>query len=132
MGQSLFNFYGYKTDGVYTSLEDIQTSPKAEKYPSNGVFSKNTTVWVGDVKYKDMNGDGIIDENDRTNIGSPLPKFTFGWTNTFRYKNFDLSIFINGSYGNKVFNYMKMKLTHMNSTWTNQLVDVLDCTLGRR
>ncbi len=128
VGQSLFNFYGYKTDGVYTSLEDIQTSPKAEKYPSNGVFSKNTTVWVGDVKYKDINGDGIIDENDRTNIGSPLPKFTFGWTNTFRYKNFDLSIFINGSYGNKVFNYMKMKLTHMNSTWTNQLVDVLDCT----
>ena len=127
VGQSLFNFYGYKTDGVYTSLEDIQTSPKAEKYPANGVFSKNTTVWVGDVKYKDINGDGIIDENDRTNIGSPLPKFTFGWTNTFRYKNFDLSI-INGSYGNKVFNYMKMKLTHMNSTWTNQLVDVLDCT----
>ncbi len=128
VGESLFNFYGYETDGVYTSLEDIQTSPKAEKYPSNGVFSKNTTVWVGDVKYKDQNGDGIIDENDRTNIGSPLPKFTFGWTNTFRYKNFDLSIFINGSYGNKVFNYMKMKLTHMNSTWTNQLVDVLDCT----
>jgi hypothetical protein len=128
VGQSLFNFYGYKTDGVYTSLEDIQTSPKAEKYPANGVFSKNTTVWVGDVKYKDINGDGIIDENDRTNIGSPLPKFTFCWTNTFRYKNFDLSIFINGSYGNKVFNYMKMKLTHMNSTWTNQLVDVLDCT----
>ena len=91
VGQSLFNFYGYETDGVYTSLEDIQTSPKAEKYPSNGVFSKNTTVWVGDVKYKDQNGDGIIDENDRTNIGSPLPKFTFGWTNTFRYKNFDLS-----------------------------------------
>ena len=128
VGQSLFNFYGYETDGVYTSLEDIQTSPKAEKYPSNGVFSKNTTVWVGDVKYKDQNGDGIIDENDRTNIGSPLPKFTFGWTNTFRYKNVDLSIFINGSYGNKVFNYTKMKLTHMNSTWTNQLVDVLDCT----
>ena len=128
VGEPIGFFYGYKTDGVYTSLEDIQTSPKAEKYPANGVFSKNTTVWVGDVKYKDINGDGIIDENDRTNIGSPLPKFTFGWTNTFRYKNFDLSIFINGSYGNKVFNYMKMKLTHMNSTWTNQLVDVLDCT----
>lgn len=58
---------------------------------------------------------------DKTNIGSPMPKFTFGWTNTFRYKNFDLSVFINGSYGNKVYNYLSMKLTHMNSPWTNQL-----------
>ena len=46
--------------------------------------------------------------------------------NTFRYKNFDLSIFINGSYGNKVFNYLSMKLTHMNSPWSNQLTTVLD------
>ena len=66
----------------------------------------------------------MIDENDKTNIGSPLPKFTFGWNNTFVYKNFDLNIFINGSVGNKVGNYMKMKLTHMNSPWTNQLTDV--------
>lgn len=124
VGESLYNFYGYVTDGVYTSLEDIETSPKPAKYPANGVFDKNSTVYVGDIKYKDLNGDGIIDENDRTNIGSPLPKFTFGWTNTFRYKNFDLSVFVNGSVGNKVANYMKMKLTHMNSTWTNQLVDV--------
>lgn len=133
VGESLFNFYGYVTDGVYTSLEDIENSAKPTKYPSNGVYAKNTTVWVGDIKYKDISGpdgvpDGIIDENDKTNIGSPLPKFTFGWNNTFRYKNFDLNIFINGSYGNKVLNYMKMKLTHMNSTWTNQLADVLNCT----
>ncbi|MGM9726643.1 MAG: SusC/RagA family TonB-linked outer membrane protein [Prevotella sp.] len=125
-GESLFNFYGYVCDGIYTSLEDIETSAKPEKYPSNGVFSKSSTVFVGDIKYKDLNGDGVINENDRTNIGSPLPKFTFGWTNTFRYKNFDLSVFINGSYGNKVMNYMKMKLSHMNSTWTNQLTDVND------
>ena len=128
VGESLFNFYGYVTDGVYESLEDIETSAKPVKYPSNGVFAKGTTVWIGDIKYKDINADGIIDENDQTNIGSPMPKFTFGWTNTFRYKNFDLSIFINGSYGNKVANYLKMKLTHMNSAWTNQLVDVMNCT----
>lgn len=65
--------------------------------------------------------DGVIDDYDKTNIGSPMPKFTFGWTNTFRCKNFDLSVFINGSYGNKVYNYLSMKLTHMNSPWTNQL-----------
>lgn len=129
VGESLYNFYGYVTDGVYTSLEDIETSAKPAKYPTNGVFSKNSTVWVGDIKYKDINGDGVINENDKTNIGSPMPKFTFGWTNTFRYKNFDLSIFINGSYGNKVFNYLKMKLTHMNSAWTNQLTDVKNRTI---
>ena len=128
VGEPLYSFYGYVTDGIYTSLEDIETSAKPTAYPSNGVFNKNSTVWIGDIKYKDLNGDGVIDENDRTNLGSPMPKFTYGWTNTFRYKNFDLSIFINGSYGNKVFNYLKMKLTHMNSTWTNQLVDVIDRT----
>ena len=124
VGESLYNFYGYVCDGVYKDLEDLQTSAKPAKYPANGVFNKNNTVWVGDVKYKDLNGDGVIDENDRTNIGSPMPKFTFGWTNTFRYKNFDLSLFINGSVGNKVYNYLSMKLTHMNSTWTNQLTTV--------
>ena len=71
-----------------------------------------------------MNGDGKIDENDKTNIGSPMPKFTFGWNNTFVYKNFDLNIFINGNYGSKIGNYMKMKLTHMNSPWSNQLADI--------
>lgn len=124
VGESLYNFYGYVCDGVYKDLEDLQTSAKPAKYPANGVFNKNNTVWVGDVKYKDLNGDGVIDENDCTNIGSPMPKFTFGWTNTFRYKNFDLSLFINGSVGNKVYNYLSMKLTHMNSTWTNQLTTV--------
>ncbi len=124
VGESLFSFYGYVTDGVYTSLEDIESSPKPSAYPKNGVFTKNSTVYVGDIKYKDLNGDGVIDENDRANIGSPLPKWTFGWNNTFRYKNFDLNVFINGSIGNKVGNYLKMKMTHMNSTWTNQLIDV--------
>ncbi len=121
IGESLYNFYGYVCDGIYQDLADLQTSPKPSAYPSNGVFNKNNTVWVGDMKFKDLNGDGVIDENDRTKIGSPMPDFTFGWTNTFRYKNFDLSIFINGSYGNDVLNYMSIKLTHMNSTWTNQL-----------
>ncbi len=131
VGESLYNFYGYVVEGVYQDLNDIQSSPKAEKYPSDGVFNRNTTVWVGDLKFKDVNGDGKIDENDKTNIGSPLPKFTFGWTNSFRYKNLDLSIFINGSYGNKVLNYNMMGqgyngLVHMNSAWINQHVSVKD------
>lgn len=125
IGKPLYNFYGYKVEGVYKDLDDIQNSAKPAKYPSDGMFSRGNTVWVGDIKYKDVDENGVIDERDRTDIGSPLPKFTFGWTNTFRYKNLDLSIFLNGSYGNKVMNYNSLTLTHMNSTWTNQLQSVV-------
>ncbi len=126
IGQPLYNFYGYVVEGVYTDLDDIRNSPVSDHYPSDGVFNPNSTVWVGDLKFKDINGDGKIDENDRTVIGNPLPDFTFGFNNTFRYKNFDLSIFINGSYGNDVLNYTSIGLTHMNSSWTNQLTSVKD------
>ena len=138
IGESLYNFFGYEVEGVYESLEDIQNSAKPASYPADGVFNKSNTVWVGDIKYRDQPtvdtdgdgvadaGDGVIDENDRVNLGSPLPLFTFGWTNTFTYKNFDLSIFLNGSFGNKVMNYNSITLTHMNSPWTNQLNSVSD------
>jgi len=141
-GESLFNFYGYKTDGVYKDFNDILNSPVNTLQKNNPIvtdadgkkhwstdptkYSRTNTTFVGDVKYKDINGDGVIDEKDKTNIGSPLPKWTFGWNNTFRYKQFDLNFFFNGNVGNKVGNYMKMKLTHMNSAWTNQLKDVKD------
>ena len=138
-GESLYNFYGYKTAGVYTSFEDILNSPVDLRNQNNpivtnadGTKSWNTdpskynpknTIYPGDVKIVDVNGDGVIDEKDKTNIGSPMPKWTFGWNNTFTYKNFDLTVFINGSLGNKVGNYTKMKLSHMNSAWQNQLAD---------
>jgi hypothetical protein len=125
VGEPLFQFYGYVTDGIYTDLEDLQTSPKPVAY-NNAGFNRGNTVWVGDIKYKDLNSDGVIDENDRTYIGNPMPKYTFGWTNTFRYKDFDLTIFINGSYGNKVFNYLRMKLDAMSSAWQNQEASVKD------
>ena len=97
IGKPLYNFYGYVVEGVYESLEDLENSPKTAKHPANGVYNRSNTVWVGDLKYKDINKDGKIDDQDRTDIGSPLPKFTFGWNNTFRYKNFDLNIILNGS-----------------------------------
>ena len=131
VGKPLYNFYGYKVAGVYKDLEDLQNSPKPEKYPSNGVFNRYNTTWVGDLKFEDLSGpegvpDGVIDTYDRTNIGSPLPKFTFGMTNTFRYKNVDLSLFLNGSYGNKVFNYSAINLSNMKDAWNNQLRIVTD------
>ncbi len=131
VGDPLYNFYGYKVAGVYQNLEDLQNSPKPEKYPTDGVFNRYNTTWVGDLKFEDISGpdgkpDGIIDTYDRTNIGSPWPKFTYGFTNTFQFKNFDLSIFINGSYGNKVFNYLGMHLSSMTSIWDNQLKSVTE------
>ena len=126
IGESLYSFYGYVCDGIYQDLQDLETSPKPSSYPTNGVFNGANTTYVGDIKYKDLNGDGVINEDDRTIIGSPLPKFTYGWTNTFRYKNFDLNIFINGSYGNKVMNLTKRNLTNMNTAWSNHHTDVID------
>lgn len=131
VGQPLFQFFGYVTDGVYTSYEDIENSPKPVSYGGSNGYNKYNTVWVGDVKYKDISGpdgvpDGKIDENDRTYIGNPMPKYTFGWTNTFRYKDFDLSIFVNGSVGNKVYNYIRMKLDNMKSVWVNQAATVIN------
>ena len=131
IGQPLYNFYGYKVVGVYKDFDDIMNSPKAEKFPEDGVFNRDTTVWPGDLKFEDVNGDGKINELDRTNIGSPLPLFTFGWTNTFRWKNLDLSVFLNGSYGNKILNYNLMGqgwngLVHMNSVWYNQHASIRD------
>lgn len=136
VGRPMYDFYGYQVEGVYKDFDDILNSPVNKLYAQSVVtnadgtvshqtdptkYSKSNTVWPGDLKFKDVNGDGVIDENDKTHIGSPLPSCTFGWTNTFRYKNFDLSIFINGSIGNKVMNYTSIKLTDMSSTWNNQI-----------
>ncbi len=112
IGGPLYEFYGYKTDGVYGSKQEILDHRYGEGLEKTG-FNRYNTIFVGDVKYVDMNGDGRITPEDKTTIGSPLPKFTFGFNNTFTYKNFDLTIFINGSYGNKIFNELDRKLTSM-------------------
>ena len=125
VGGSLFNFYGYVTDGIYKDYEDLKNSPKPTwSTPTDGKYVRSQTVYVGDIKYKDINNDGVIDENDRTDLGSPFPKMTFGWSNTFTYKDFDLSIFVNGTIGNKVLNYNSIALTQMKSAWSNQLTNV--------
>ena len=135
VGRSMYDFFGYEVEGVYKDFDDILSSPvnllilgatKDEngvwRYEANPqLYSKSNTVWPGDLKFKDVDGNGYIDENDRTYIGSPLPKFTFGFNNTFNYKNFDLTIFINGSVGNKVMNYTSIPLTSMRSSWNNQI-----------
>src|SRR3546814_9884109 len=83
-------FYGLIFDGFYDNEEELANSPK------------HTTSQVGTIKFKDLNDDGIISQEDRPTIGSPWPDFTFGMTNNVNYKNFDLSVTISGSYGNLI------------------------------
>jgi len=125
IGDPLYSFYGYKVVGIYKDKEDILNSPRTKAYPADGNFKRNT-VWPGDLKFADLSGpngvpDSVIDEYDRTNLGSPFPKFTFGFNNTFRYKGLELTVYINGSYGNKLMNYMGRSLSQMSDMWTNQL-----------
>jgi TonB-linked SusC/RagA family outer membrane protein len=129
-GQPIGNFYGYLTNGIYKDKQDILDSPKPVGFKTdaqgNPVFNRDNTVFPGDIKFKDISGpdgvpDGKIDEKDRTVIGSSAPKFSFGMNNTFTYKNFDLTIFVMGQYGNKLFNYFGRNISNMQSQWDNQL-----------
>jgi TonB-linked SusC/RagA family outer membrane protein len=92
VGQPISNFYGYVFDGVFRNQQEVEAYPH---YPG-------TTP--GDPKVRDVDGNGKIDENDRTIIGNPQPDFTYGVTNTFSFRNFDLSILLQGSKGNEIAN----------------------------
>lgn len=121
-GEPLYQFYGYVTDGVYQDMDDLLNSPRREGAP----ISRTQGTWVGDIKYKDLNGDGKINTEDMTIIGDPNPAFTGGITNTVTYKGFEFSLFITGSYGNDVYNYTAINLTSMRNAWNNQLKSVDD------
>ncbi len=124
VGKPLGLFYGYKVEGLFRTMSDIEGAPIQFGRP----FQEGTagTNWLGDIKYVDVNGDGVIDANDRTEIGNPHPDFTFGWQNSFNYKNWDLSIFMQGSYGNDIINLIGRDLTTASLLYRNQLPSVLD------
>lgn len=89
-------FYGYKVAGVFQSYADKLSYP---------VMSLGTSYGPGDFKYEDINGDGVVTTDDRTMIGNPTPDFIYGGNVTLRYKGFDLSADIQGSYGNEIYRY---------------------------
>lgn len=93
-GYPIGSFYGYVVEGLYQSNLDILKSPPAS---SLGQYRP------GDFKFKDLNGDGVIDANDRTVIGNPSPKFIYGGSAGVNYKRFSLSVDVNGVYGNDIF-----------------------------
>ena len=124
VGQPIGLFYGYQVEGLFRTTDDINGAPVQFGRPfEDALFS---TTWLGDVKFKDVNGDGVVNSDDRTVIGNPHPDFTYGFQNSFTYKDFDLSIFLQGSYGNDIFNAVNRTLTAANSYYVNQAPSVLD------
>jgi TonB-linked SusC/RagA family outer membrane protein len=91
-------FYGYKTDGIFQNWNEVNSHVQYGTQP-------------GDIRYVDVNQDGTIDQNDRVMIGNPHPDLIFGLNTQLYYKNFDLSLFFQGTYGNEIF-YPMMNWTH--------------------
>lgn len=100
VGKPIGVFYGYRFDGIFQNEAEC-----AEQ------TSSASPIGVGLRRYKDLNGDGIVDaNNDREVLGDSNPKFFGGLTNTFSYKGVELNVFLQYSYGNKIFNYNAMEL----------------------
>jgi TonB-linked SusC/RagA family outer membrane protein len=93
VGLPIGYFYGYVVEGVYQSIADKLKSPVVTDF----------AYGPGDLKYKDVNGDGVISAADRTMIGNPTPDFTYGGSFNLKYKGFDLGVDVNGVYGNEVY-----------------------------
>jgi len=108
-GESIGYFYGYKTDGVFQSQAEI------DDY-SIQLGSDNADLQPGDMKFVDVNDDGVVDGDDRTKIGSPDPDYTYGINLGAKYKNWEISAFFQGSHGNEIFNAMKTHLYNFDET----------------
>ena len=113
VGQPLGMFYGYKTGGIFKNQQDVIDNPTMKFNASSG---------PGDTKFVDVDGNGVITPADRTILGNPNPKFTYGLTNNFRYKAFDLSVQLQGLQGGKTFFLLERFLTTGLAN-SNQLTD---------
>ena len=105
-------FYGYVTDGIFQNQSEVNThavQPGAEP---------------GDIRFRDLNNDGVINDSDRTVIGNPNPSWLFSMNNSLSYKGFELSVFLQGIAGNKIYNANNIDNTGMAAAY-NQTTDVL-------
>ena len=101
VGAPIGAFYGWKTAGIIQEGEDISNL---------ATFKTDYTFGPGDMKFVDINKDGVIDDNDKTFIGSPQPDFYYGFNVNLAYKGFDLKLFFQGVYGNEIYNATKYYL----------------------
>ncbi len=102
-GDPIASFYGWKTDGLYQNMEEIANDPNIANDP------RKANITPGDVRFVDMNNDGVIDEGDRTYLGDPNPNTTLGFQAKFGYKGFDLSMNFIGSFGAELYNADRMQ-----------------------
>ncbi|MCL4483669.1 MAG: TonB-dependent receptor [Bacteroidetes bacterium] len=109
-GQSYNSFYGYKTAGIFQNVAEIAAYTNAAGNPIQ------PNARPGDFRWVDTNGDGVISDLDKTFLGTNIPKYTFGLTLNFDYKNFDLMAFASGAAGNKIFQGLR-RLDINNSNW---------------
>lgn len=114
VGQPLGQFYGYQTDGVYSTQEQAET---ANLHVLHGLVPVN--FGAGDVKFVNQNTDNRIDENDRVVIGDPNPDLFGSFNNTFKYENWSLNALMIYSVGNDVYNYTRSQMENL-STYNNQ------------
>jgi hypothetical protein len=116
--------YGYVSDGVYQYSDFNRATNGAYVLKDNVTTNGNNRALIqpGDIKYKDLNGDKVVDAQDYTVIGRGLPIHAGGFTNTFQYKNFDVSVFFQWSYGNNILNVNRMVFegNSLNRTGLNQ------------
>jgi hypothetical protein len=128
VGQAPWQFVGNVQQGVFQNLDDVTNSPRPVDSNGNLLPVDVNDIWVGDGKYKDVNGDGKIDDKDLTYIGNPWPKWFGGFSNNFNYKGFDLGVMITFSYGNQIYNLTRDEQTNPNNInlGRNMFVSTLD------
>ncbi len=115
IGSPVGSMWGWQTDGFY-GTKDFDYDPISTRYTLKTGVADNYKITGGSqpgmIKFKDLNGDGFVDDLDKTIIGNPTPKFTGGLSQQFTYKNWDASLFFNFSYGNDIYNANNIELTN--------------------
>ncbi|MGZ9733902.1 SusC/RagA family TonB-linked outer membrane protein [Flavobacterium sp. GNP002] len=106
VGQPIGYFYGYKTDGIFQNQSEVDAHPSQ--------LSLGADASPGDLRFVDVNGDGILNANDRTNIGDPIPDATMGFNLQMNYKNFDFAVYTFASVGNDMVRNYERNLTDVN------------------
>ncbi|MEQ8471774.1 MAG: TonB-dependent receptor [Marinoscillum sp.] len=126
-GYPVGQFYGYVMEGIFTSKEEIENhAVQINNGEDQNLIDRTVGLWLGDVKWKDVNGDGFITPEDQTFIGDPNPDFTFGFSNSITVGPFTLDAFILGSIGGDILNYTRARGESMTGIFANQAVAVKD------
>jgi len=121
IGQPLYSFYGLKTAGVFSTTTEAATAGKGGLVPLKN--AAGATYSAGDIHFVDQNGDNVIDDRDRVNLGSADPKLLGSINTSIQYKGFELSANFGYSVGNKMYNAVRRSMESM-SDFTNQLISV--------